>query len=377
MQEMPIQKVKLPCNFRKMKMNRKSYIAVFASLLFFAACSKVQTDPAFRVPESSHAYIFFEPEVVEVQETKATLMTGTSLPHTQGSAFGVLGFTGSNKTSIFNGGSANVYWDSGNELFKYDNLAIWYGNDTEHRFYAYYPYGLNDSVAEIIPNDGDPYIAYTQPESESAMVDILTAYTCTTKVTNVPLEFIHRLWALDIVIINNQTAALAADNSSTENPSLYVSDVKVHVNYSDGGTIPLSGGDSSPSENSSDYSYTIYKSDSGEEIKSSSVEGVTVEQYSKQYGSLLFIPGGTLKYRLEIKYIDSRGQENGSRVFYYPSQSSFKTSDTSFEGGKRYKLTIKKTNDAFVIGSYFDPDGDEEDFSPGDWSDKNVPHTFN
>ena len=358
-------------------MSRKLYIVTAALLLLFAACTERHIDPVLQVPESSHSYIFFEPEVVETVDTRASMIIGETLPHAEGSAFGVLGFAGDNTTSIFNNVVANVYWDSSNELFKYDNLAIWYGNELEHRFYAYYPYGLNSAVAEIVPNEGDPYLTYTQPESESDMVDILTACTCTTKVSNVPLEFIHRLWALDIVIINNQTAGLSAHNSSAENPSLYVTEVKVHVNYPNGGVIPLSGDESSPSGDYSDYSYTIYSSDSGEEIKSSSIEGATADQYSKQYGSLLFVPGGILKYRLEIKYIDSRGQTDGSRTFYYPSQTSFKTSDTSFEEGNRYKLTIKKTNDAFVIGSYFDPDGAESDFSPGDWSDKDVPHTFN
>ena len=90
------------------------------------------------------------------------------------------------------------------------------------------------------------------------------------------------------------------------------------------------------------------------------------------YGPLLFLPvaAGVFKYKLEITYADSRNVSSTHTTALIPSK-------TAFEGGKKYTLIVNKTNDAFVFGSYFDPDGDDDAFQPGDWSDANVNHEFN
>ena len=53
-------------------MNRKLNIAFAAALTIFAACTERPVDPTLPVPDSSHSYIFFEPEVVETVATRTT-----------------------------------------------------------------------------------------------------------------------------------------------------------------------------------------------------------------------------------------------------------------------------------------------------------------
>ena len=93
------------------------------------------------------------------------------------------------------------------------------------------------------------------------------------------------------------------------------------------------------------------------------------------YGTLLFAPvhPNTFQYKLVINYTDSRGEASS---FTYPS-TGFKTSANTFEGGRVYSLTVNKKEDVFVVGTYHDPDGDEDDFEPGDWTEVTVSHTFN
>ena len=95
---------------------------------------------------------------------------------------------------------------------------------------------------------------------------------------------------------------------------------------------------------------------------------------SKTYGHLLFIPGGSFEYKVEISYKDAANNS-------YEFKTDYAVSTTQFVAGNKYTLVINKTPDTFIVGKYHDPDDDEEDdnddFEAGDWKDVSVSHTFN
>lgn len=349
-------------------MDKKLYILLVAALLIFSACTErhIGLDPA---PGSSNSYIFFEPKVYVPVDSKASLIED-SLPTEEGSAFGVMGYAGTNTASIFaDGGIARVYWNG--TVFKYDNLAIWHGNETEHTFYAYYPY----SLTSVNQNNGNPYILYTQPTSESAMQEVLTASASTKKTSNltVPLEFHHRLWALDVVVKNSQTTGVDADNNVTSTPTITVTGIDVTVkNFPTSASIYLNGTDlvltrdsngNLLKNNSNVYSLPIADEDAMNIIATGA---------QNTYGSLLFlpVPANIFTYQITVKYLDSTGK---SAEF----TSTEKTSSIAFEAGKKYTLTVNKTNDQFVMGEYYDPDGNSSNFQPSDWYNVSFEHTFN
>lgn len=353
-------------------MKRIHYIVLVAILTVFSGCSELVIDPTQQVPDMSRSYIFFNPLVNETIDSKATLVIGDKLPYDKDTAFGVLGYY--NNTSLFGSaysetnGIARVYRPDNNQLFQYDNLIFWLHPTATHDFYAFYPYQINGAIPTINSSNA---IVYNQPSANDAtMVDLMTAKNSTGKSTEVDLTFAHRLWALDVVITNSQTQGLDGSTAGNiiTNPSLYIKSVKVHVDdFPTGGTIPLDGSISTPNTATADYSYTVFTSADGQEIKSSSA---TTDQtlYSKRYGSLLFIQGAALKYRLEITYVDSRGADKGTNTFYFPSQTSCQTSNVTFAEGKKYTLTVNKTNDTFVVGT----------LSPTDWTDHpQIDHEFN
>ena len=342
-------------------MNRKSYIAlVVASLSFLAACTERPVDPVPSGPEASHSYIFFEPEVIESVESRAALVSGTSFPKEEGSAFGVMGYTGSPLASVFaDPGIAEVSWDG--QAYTYEGLAIWHGLAV-HNFYAYYPYSLSSGT--VVQNSGNPYITYTQPENEATMQDILTAYTSLTSKDGpaVPLGFHHRLWALDVIIENSQSYPADKPYSST----MTVNSISLKLNdYPTGAQVYLDKKTSTILNNEpKDFTYRIPVNESNATIPDASVKDDSGNSLNfGKYGPLLFLPveSGSFKYDLTISYKDATGKDASF-------STGLKTSKVKFEEGKRYTLTIKKTNDQFVVGSYFDA---------GNWTDASVNHTFN
>ena len=94
-------------------MKHNIYITLAIALSIVTACTEHPIDQGPQVPESSRSYIFFEPEVMEVEATKAELVEGRELPvgsAEKPSAFGVIGYYGT--TSIFDAytnGIAEVY----------------------------------------------------------------------------------------------------------------------------------------------------------------------------------------------------------------------------------------------------------------------------
>ena len=370
-----------------MKMIKARYIAFCATILIFGACSERMIDPVTPIPGSSRSYIFFESEVEDPGETKVSLLTEEdNIP-----SFGVIGYWGS--VSLFGAegsdatdfkyadGIAEVTYLEASQAYIYNKLAQWQDGSTNHDFYAFYPYSLNDKVEHQKDGEINPYILYTQPTSnDDTMVDLLTTKESISKTSDniVDLTFHHRLWALDVKITNNQTLGVTSDGDRDENPKITITGVKVIVEqfpvkayiyldhdqeaelYKENNIVVLS--------ESTTYTLPL-KSEDGDELD---------KDESEIYGSLLFIPvdNKVFKYKLEITFQDVAGSDTFT--------SELRTSDVKFEEGKKYILTVSKGNDTFIVGKYEDPDGPTSEdgtsggeFEIGHWRDVSVTHTFN
>ena len=360
------------------QMKKVLYIFFAFAAMSIVACTKHTPEPTPQGPDTPRSYIFFEPSVHEAVDSKATLVTGDNLPGAAGTAFGILGYY--NSTSLFaneySNGIAKVYrpegsTDEAKKPFVYDKLVFWHDQVTKHHFYAFYPYINNsDGTAFSVTADGgSSYIDYTQPTDNATMVDLMTAYTDAAQCNEVGLKFYHRLWALDVVITNAQTEGLNSSNAVTATPTLTIKSItvtvenfptgaKVYLNKdytADGSTIP--GIQLNTAKRDQPSTYTINVA-SGDVLANS---GTTS---SKRYGSFLFlpVPANMFKYSLSITYLDSRGEEDTFTT------GAAKLLNKAFDAGKRYALTVTKTNDTFVVGS----------LSPSDWNDHpQIDHEFN
>lgn len=363
-------------------MNNKLYIAFAAVLLIITACSKHPIDPTLQTPDPSRSYIFFEPEVINVAESKANILLEDKLPSAPNTAFGVLGYYGTNTSSIFTGysdGIARVYRpakaDKPEEggYFMYDHLAAWQkgaaaDSDKNHYFYAFYPYNLS-----VTPNSANPYISYSLPTTDAAMVDILTAETiCEKKVANVSLGFYHRLWTLDFEIKNAQTNN--PYNPGTGDPSQNLSVISATLILNN---IPKAG--------------KLYIKNRSTEVDSRGEQELILKARSQNtptgdeviasgqkldFSPLLFFPtpvsisnSDKVQYRIKLELRNPWGVEY---TFWYPSANTFadfKSTLTSFEAGMRYKLTVTKGNgDSFTVSV--------GDVLPWETTD-DIDHTFN
>lgn len=345
-------------------MKQTIHIALAVAVLFIAACTKHAITPVPQVPETSHSYIFFEPEVLE---TKANLVTGTTLPAGDAGTFGVVGYH--DGVSLFTGytnGIAQVYRNA-DGIYQYDNLGKWANGTDTHNFYAFHPYSLTVNV-----NGGDPLINYSLPATEGGMVDILTSYTPVSKTSLVPLTFSHRLWALDLEITNSQTENPYNPNGSTAlAPNLsIVSAVLTLTNLPSTGTLELDG-TTTVGQRTASQSYTLFSS------TSPTTDLVLASGNTESFGPLLFFPTdltynttGKVQYRIDLVLKNPWGVEYG---FSYPKEDAtyhdFKSGLTSFEGGKRYSLKVVKGNgDSFTVSVDDGTAWDEE---------VDVDHTFN
>ena len=356
-------------------MRKVLYILIALAAMSIVACTKHTPEPTPQGPDTPRSYIFFEPSVHETVNSKATLVEGNKLPGAAGTAFGILGYYGSTSlfASAYTDGIAKVYRPEGSSdeqklPFVYDNLVFWHDQDTEHHFYAFYPYS-NGTPFSVTADGGSSYINYTQPTSDNAaMVDLMTAYTHVAQCNEVGLTFHHRLWALDVFITNAQTEGLNSSNAVITSPTLTIKSVsvivesfptgaKVYLNKdytAEGSTI--SGIKLNTDKTSQPSTYTINVA-SGDVLSNS---GTTA---SKRYGSFLFlpVPANVFKYSLSITYLDSRGIED-------TFTTAAKTLNKPFDAGKRYTLNVTKSNDTFVVGS----------LSPSKWTDHpQIDHEFN
>jgi hypothetical protein len=374
-------------------MKRILYILLLLVFSILAACTKHTIDLESPTPDSSRSYIFFEPRIINTRETKASIIPDDELPSTEGTAFGVIGYYGTN--SLFgvqtadNKGIAEVRRSSAG-VFEYAPLVPWQGTDS-HIFYAFYPYSLNGTVNHNVVNDAaKPYLSYTQPKTNNAdMIDILTAKTSITKASaagvDVPIVFKHRLWALEIKIVNSQTSGLSASGTVENNAvPLTITGVILKVKGHPAGAKLYLDPDSTIDLNKDannqvlclgECTYELpLANENGDVIAAPIVTEAKTTTSSKTYGYLLFTPGGSFEYKVEISYKDAANNT-------YEFETDYVKSTTQFAAGNKYTLVINETPDTFVVGNYHDPDDDEEDddddFEAGDWKDVSVQHTFN
>lgn len=355
-----------------MSMKHYIYITLAIALSIVTACTEHPIDQGPQVPESSRSYIFFEPEVMEVGATKATLVEGETLPAAEGTAFGVMGYY--NGTSVLGGyedGVAKVYRNSEGGSFQYDHLGWWLNRDVnataKHNFFAFYPYSI---YGDVSLNEGSPYISYTLPETEAGMMDIMTAYTETARVLPVPLEFKHRLWALDVEVVNRQTGdGYSQPGAALTPPDLTVVSVKVTLeNIPSAGTMGIDDDLSCNVSSRTTKEYTLPQTG----IKISPVDDpatTDVKENAASFGPLLFLPtdlsndGNSVSYKLDFTLKNHWGVEYTQS---FPL-SAFKLANeaTSFEPGKRYKLTVVKNDTEASVG-----------LTVTEWDTQDVTHTF-
>ena len=343
------------------------YILFAFVSLSLASCAKTEDAPSIHGQEQLPSYIFFEPKVLDITETKAELLE-TSLPNASQTAYGVLGYYSDN-TQIFvhqdykndNGlNIARLYRNGEREDFSYDHLAPW--NTGIHTFYAFYPYSLADRVSV---SDNIPYISYTQPEKMEGVVDILGCKLFSEKTGMVSIGFKHLLSALKITVTNSQTTEVVLNEEGTKTtydyPTLTINSIvfslvdfplNAQLKFEDNGAPTYSA----EATNKTKRTYTIFSG-------AHKIGASNSQTNSATFTPLLFLPVTGLKYQIIINYT-TEGGYNGE---YNYSGSS----DMVFTKGKVYSLNIKKTNDKLFIGKI------ELIDSAGAWTDVNVPHTFN
>ena len=278
------------CNFKLNQMRNILYIPIVILLAIMTSCDKISS--AEEGGETSGSYIFFEPEVLEGVEVKA-LFTGEEFPSDEGTAFGAIGYYSEPQddntiklANIFTNSIEKVYRKEAGKSFVYDKLALW-KPEINHIFYGFYPY--DDLKNSVKLNNGEPYIEYTQPATMANMVDILTAkreLTQTAATNNsVDLTFTHSLWALDIIVINNQTENPYNPGTGILDPNLYIESATLTlVNIPSVGKLNLDG--SSIVDSRSTQIYTLHSSAFNNIILGKKDS----ESSSHNFGPLLFFP---------------------------------------------------------------------------------------
>ncbi len=314
------------------------------ALVLLSGCAKNLDDNPNQELDQPGSYIFFDATVNETFVTKTSILTGTSLEN----PFGILGYH--NSDDLF--GITEVS-PVGDGTFSYGSTLVPWKSSEEHKFYAFHIHGIDyaTSKTQVVPNNGNPYINYTQPADLNGMYDILTAYTATKKVPLVPLTFEHRLFALDIEITNNQTQVQIDESNVVGSSELQITSVKFYAKGIPQTAQLFIASGNTPSD-SKDFTYTV-----------SNTATQIAQDATTNFGTMLFLPCESFSYRVEIGYKEG----NYSYTYGYPS--SVKTEYSTVNGmkaGYRYCLTIKKTNDKFFVG-----------LNPTDWTNEDVDHTFN
>lgn len=361
-------------------MNRMPYISLVLTVLLAAACTKPMLDTGTSDSQStSRSYIFFEPEIIEVAETRADILF-------EYDSFGVMGFAGNSTVfSDHTGGKAEVTKEG--DLYTYSPLAQWQGSQN-HNFYGFYPYSLSSSVNSGA--DNIPYITYTQPTTLASMVDVMTAKTGPiTKRSYVTLNFTHRLWALDVKVKNSQTRKVTLYNPATGqdeeiDPDLTVQSILVEISgVPSSANLSLNGTTISNSTpiSSLSQSFTLNK-------ELASTEEVTINGSD----SFLFIPCNGFNYRLTINFKNAWGVEYS---YHYPetykvdaegnmlpdangnTQWNWKQVTKNFTSGYRYTLTVEKVDaEGSFEFSWVTSSWGEWDEEKQEWINIDVEHTF-
>lgn len=313
-------------------MRRAINIILSLVIVFTCACTKVDNGSVPPVSESDFPYIFFD---AMVAQTKSNLLTGSSLPTAEKTSFGVYGNDGTKL--VFE--NVKMYRPDAGASFIYDELVLW--EDNTYDFYAYYPYNdsnSNSNVEVVLGDDSPvPYISYTQPTSLDKMVDVMTASAIgkTPSSNPVPLTFNHRLFALDVVLVNAQKSD---DNTDNTDNTLNISKVELKLSnlissaklYFDGTISPVG----------TEYNYSEYSYDNQNNIEIKS--GDNAYDINGE-GSFLLLPCESFYFSITIEGTDEWGS------FTYSTEKKV-TCDGGFLAGKQYQLSItKKAENGFIV----------------------------
>lgn len=267
-------------------------------MTLFAACTESPIDPTPQTPGSSRSYIFFEPVVEEQVQTRTNMVTGTTLPDEEGTAFGVYGYAGNDE--LFN--KTEVYRTT-DGTFSYEGLVGWKDATTTHNFYAYYPCDLTTNL-----DNNDPYIVYNQPDLTDDMVDILTATSSRKKGDDpvVALTFYHRLWALDITVKNNREERDQVYDPDKKGYNDIGNDVKINSITIEFDQIPAKGNIYMDGNVSTEGTKSFIYSEVYSEpltLTAGTLETLTGEN------PFLFLPCVSFNYRITLECISTFGTD--------------------------------------------------------------------
>ena len=392
------------------------FLLAFAALL--AGCERHSVNPGTEVYPG--AYIFLDAKVVN---TKGNQYEKEPLPIGQNTSFGVYGLREDGQTPIFTNYTADVNspFDDVAVLYRperpsgtgpnrvpsdfiYDCLALW--DSGENSFYAYYINGseyhskfneseLNSfcvSTRNVISEVGvrstssKVYMEYNQPNTFEKMVDVMTAKTTTPRCDVVDLEFEHRLFAIDVIVRNNQHA----DSNGNQGKAFKFSNPTITFRVPNGGDLYFDDENSnSLNADSLDVTYTFVPSEGTSFTiaappmggsKDLNLNG-TIETSSTGRpvdNPFLFLPCESLRV---VGF--SLTFENSWGVAETPEYSWKVSPEGGFKPGRRYQFIIKKNH----FGSEFEfvpqiavleYDENGNIVSDGNWNDKDdVDHTFN
>lgn len=352
-------------------MNRKLYIAFAAALTIFAACAERPVDPTLPVPDSSHSYIFFEPEVVETVATRTTSTDTKPLSEINAEEpFGVLGFYPDAQLFTSSSNPAGIAQVSpGDEgFYTYSPLEIWRSATGNHTFYAFFPYSSLVNHVSLETEEGDyegkPFVAYDIDDNVDVLVDELTTAKGNGTVT---FELAHALYALDVQVTNAQTTNIYEpdpDATTPRDPKLYITGAKLTLyNLKESGKIYLDGSVVADNTVTESKEYTLFEATT--DVPRIQIPHTTTDNANVYvFDQILLLPvtNSTFSYKLEMTF------ENAWNVAY-PVTFEGNVPDKTFEAGKRYKLAIKKNDGAdFTISA---------DLPVAAWNQVTIPHTFN
>ncbi len=392
------------------------FLLAFAALL--AGCERHPVDPGTEVYPG--AYIFLDAKVVN---TKSNLYDEETLPKDKNTSFGVFGIKDDGQTPIFDNYTAdeNSPFDNVAILYRpkrpsgsgpnrvpadfiYDHLALW--GSGENSFYAYYINGSEyhgeefddtefdsffTSTRNVISDVGvrrtssKVYMEYNQPNTFEKMVDVMTAKTTTPRCDVVDLEFEHRLFAIDVVVRNNQIE----DNNETVGKAFTFSNPTITFRVPSGGDLYFDDENSnSLNADSLDVTYTFVPADGTsftieaprKTPKDLNLNGTIETSITgrAENNPFLFLPCESLRVvGFSLTFENSWGESAT------PEYSWKVSPEGGFKPGHKYQLIIQKNH----YGSEFEfvpqiavleYDEDGNITGEGNWNDKgDVDHTFN
>ena len=310
------------------------------------------------------SYIFFDADMVG---TKGALLEGDRFPGTAGTSFGVYGFRESG-APIFDKyltsaqGQLKSPYDYVAKIYRpddstndnplpltYHSLALWHAGD--HSFYAYYPYETSEAIIDIGKDDNGHYLSYTQPASLDAMVDVMTASAAAkSSEGEVELAFVHRLFALDVVVANDQSISQYDLEVNSANIEFY--------NVSRGATLYFD--DMSP-VNTSSYISIKHSYDVSQAAAIANGSFINLNAGN----SFLLLPCSSLKTKL-ILSVENAWGEVVEFIIDLSSTDNALAPVGGFQAGKKYELKVTKGDKGFDFSYNLKP-----------WSPKEVQMEFN